>query len=599
MSGAPDLATPWSRAAYARALFAIDPSRCGCVLRSGAGPVRDAWLAQLREDLAPATPLRRAPANITDDRLLGGLDLAATLRTGKPVAEPGLLAQIDGGVLVLAMAERIGPGAAARIARAFDWGEVSAERDGFSILAPTRFGLVALDEGHGEDERPPAALLERLAFWIDLSEVSAREIDARAVAPTEIAKARARLGAIEAGDEAISALVGVAAQLGVDSLRAPLLALGAARAAAALRGGSRVEEADISIAAALTLAPRATRIPAPPSEGEAEAEDAPPDDPPPEPPKDENADDRPEDETPPEISAAELEDVILAAARAAIPSDLMRLIDMGLARRSSQSQAGKAGANMASKLRGRPIGARAGALREGRLGLVETLRAAAPWQRLRRGPDEDARRVRVRPEDFRIRRFKQKRGATAIFVVDASGSSAMQRLAEVKGAIELLLADCYVRRDSVALVAFRGKGAEIVLAPTRSLARARRTLAGLPGGGGTPIASGIETAAALADRIKRQGQSPLMVLMTDGRANVSRDGAPGRAHALEDALRAARRARAMGLAALAIDTAPPMRGDGADAPTLRIAEALSARYLKLPQADAAGVCEAVRKASAA
>jgi magnesium chelatase subunit D len=173
----------------------------------------------------------------------------------------------------------------------------------------------------------------------------------------------------------------------------------------------------------------------------------------------------------------------------------------------------------------------------------------------------------------------------------------MRRLAEVKGAIELLLVDCYIRRDSVALVAFRGKDAEVILPPTRSLARAKRTLAGLPGGGGTPIAHGLEAALALADRIRRQGQQPLLVLMTDGRANVARDGSAGRAQALEDALRVGRQVRASGIAALAIDTAAALQR-GAEAPTLRLAEAMSARYIKLPMADAAGVSDAVRAASA-
>ena len=154
--------------------------------------------------------------------------------------------------------------------------------------------------------------------------------------------------------------------------------------------------------------------------------------------------------------------------------------------------------------------------------------------------------VIVRPEDFRIVRYRQPRGATTIFVVDASGSSAMQRLAEVKGAIELLLADCYVRRDSVALIAFRGIGAEIVLPPTRSTARAKRRLTGLPGGGGTPLASGLDAALALADQVRRKGQSPLLVLMTDGRANVCRDGTGGRARAMEEAIDAGRRLFAAG-----------------------------------------------------
>jgi magnesium chelatase subunit D len=94
-----------------------------------------------------------------------------------------------------------------------------------------------------------------------------------------------------------------------------------------------------------------------------------------------------------------------------------------------------------------------------------------------------------------VSRFKQRRETTTIFVVDASGSAALHRLAEAKGAVELLLADCYVRRDRVAMLAFRGKGAELMLPPTRSLVRAKRSLAGLPGGGGTPLAAGMDAAA--------------------------------------------------------------------------------------------------------
>ena len=100
----------------------------------------------------------------------------------------------------------------------------------------------------------------------------------------------------------------------------------------------------------------------------------------------------------------------------------------------------------------------------------------------------------MRRDDFRMTRFQQRTRTTTIFVVDASGSSALNRLAEAKGAVELLLADCYVRRDQVALLAFRGKEAELLLPPTRSLVRAKRSLAGLPGGGGTPLAAGIDAA---------------------------------------------------------------------------------------------------------
>ena len=157
-----------------------------------------------------------------------------------------------------------------------------------------------------------------------------------------------------------------------------------------------------------------------------------------------------------------------------------------------------------------------------RLNLIATLRAAAPWQGCG-GRDAmrpaDAR-VHVRREDFRVTRFKQRSETTALFVVDASGSAALHRLAETKGAVELLLADCYVRRDSVAVIAFRGRGAELLLPPTRSLVRASAAWPNCRAGG-TPLAAGIDAAALLAETIRRRGCTPLIVLLTDGRANIA------------------------------------------------------------------------------
>ena len=123
---------------------------------------------------------------------------------------------------------------------------------------------------------------------------------------------------------------------------------------------------------------------------------------------------------------------------------------------------------------------------------------AAPWQPLRRTmAGADPGRVIVTPEDFRVRQYRQKREKVVIFCVDASGSAALTRLAETKGAIELMLAEAYVRREQVALIAFRGDKAEILLPPTRSLVQAKRRLAALPGGGGTPLASGLVDAAGV------------------------------------------------------------------------------------------------------
>jgi magnesium chelatase subunit D len=582
MTGAPAPSSPWERANLAAALFAIDPRLGGVVLHGGAGPAREAWFAALRDLLPSDAPLRRAPPGIGDDALIGGLDLAATLRAGKSISVRGVLAEAEGGVLVLAMAERLPPATAARIVAAMDRGGVSPERAGF--------GVVAIDEGEGEDERLPTALSDRLAFRVDLGGVSWRVLEQRLWDKPQVAEARRRLPAVRNEASVVEALVTVAARLGVRLLRAPLHALRAARAFSALRGSEEVEEADITAAAQLVLAPRATafpREPPPDSRDDIEADAATA--------NDENEGGEPPAE--PSLEAtrtAELNDLVLAAVAAALPSGLLAQIGAGEGRGKPGRERTRVAKAVPSR-RGRPMAARRGALREGRLGLVDTLRAAAPWQVLRRRQDE-GRRFIVRPEDFRIVRFRARSEQTAVFVVDASGSSAAQRLAEVKGAIELLLVDCYVRRDSVALVAFRGVSGEIILPPTRSLARAKRTLSGLPGGGGTPLAAGLDLALALADSLRRKGQSPLLVLMTDGRANIARDGAPGRARALEDALDAAMRVRAAGIAALAIDTSPLSRTE-AEPPTLRLGRAMNARYIKLPNADAARVSETVLAAS--
>ncbi len=583
-------ASPFAQAALACALFAVDPVGLGAVLRGPPGPGRDAWLALLSELLPEGAPLRRIPANIADDRLIGGLDIAATLAAGRPVAEAGALPKADGGALVLSMAERAGPGLAARLASALDAQSVKIQRDGFSLEASARVGLIALDEGL-DDERPPAALIERMALFLDLSAIRAADIGPAPFTRADIARARAKVRALDAPAKAVEALAAAADSMGVGSLRAVLFALRLARAHAALRGAQTLSPDDLKIAAALALAPRATR--APPAEDEAEAE-------PPPPPEPQNPEDAPPPEETPDTgpTQAELDAIVLAAAKAALPADLLARLELRRAAKIRAARDGRSGASSASKMRGRPVGARQGSPREGRLSLYATLGAAAPWQRVR-AREMNAQgqgRIFVRPGDFRIKRFKQKRGTTAVFAVDASGSAAAQRLAEVKGAIELLLADCYVRRDSVALIAFRGAAAEVILPPTRSTARAKRRLAGLPGGGGTPLAAGLEATRMLTEQILRKGETPLIVLMTDGRANIAKDGAPGRPKAMADALLAARQMRGLGAAMLAIDTSGPGRAEN-PAPTQRIAEAMGASYIKLPVADARRVDAAVRAAA--
>ncbi|MBC8050049.1 MAG: magnesium chelatase subunit D [Chitinophagales bacterium] len=591
--------SPWALAASSAALFAVDPSGLGVALRAAPGPVRDSWLQSMRTMLPASAPVLRMPLNISDERLLGGIDLSASLNAGRLVASRGLLADADGGVLVVAMAERLGALPNAVISAAVDFGEVALEREGLVGRSPAHFGVVALDEGVGEDESSPASLMDRLAFHIDLSTIAPREAQNAAFSTQDIAAARARLDAVTVAPDLIEGFCATAMALGVQSLRAPLLALKAARAAAALAGHDTVDDDDAALAVRLVLSPRATQTPvmesAPEAPEEQPQQPAPEEqsEPPPEnQPKDEAEGDKPEDED----MSGPLEDLLIAAAIASIPQGLLERLAMNEGRPPVAS-AGKAGALRKADKRGRPSGVRSGEPRGGaRLNIVETLRAAAPWQTIRRRsraeqktlPEQGAR-LEIRRDDFRVTRYKERSETLSIFVVDASGSLALNRLAEAKGAVELLLAEAYVRRDQVALIAFRGKGAEMLLPPTRSLTRAKRSLASLPGGGGTPLAAALDAAGALADAARRKGQTPTIIMLTDGRANIARDGSAGRGKAGEDAIASAHMIRAAGFAGLLIDTSPqaaPQAGT--------IATAMGARYLALPYADAATLSRAAR-----
>jgi magnesium chelatase subunit D len=520
----------WGDAMLAAALFAVDPVGLGgVVVRSGPGTTRDRWMAAVQALLPVDAPVRRVPLRIEDDRLLGGLDLSASLAAGRPIVERGVLAACDGGVAILAMAERIDDGAGARIAAVLDTGRVVIERDGLAARLPARIGVIALDEGLEPDERPPEALLERLAFRVDLNDLGSRDRPESAYDEVAVAKGGDRLAAVApASDAVVEALCAAAQMFGLRSIRPPLLALRAARAHAALAGRTSIASEDAAVAARLVLASRALTAPV-----EAEAEEVKDyAEPPPEASSDPTDIDSEtnRDDSPPDA------EMLIAAIQAALPDGLLEQVKLDGQRPARSTRGQGSGASTKSARRGRPVGSRHGALRSGdRLNLSETLRAATPWQKLRGGGPTNAM-IQVRQEDFRIRRFVQRQEATTIFVVDASGSAAFQRLAEAKGAVEQLLAKAYVSRTRVALIAFRNAGAEVLLAPTRSLTRAKRSLADLPGGGGTPLAAGLDAALLLAQAEKAKDHTPLIVVLTDGRTNIGRGGAPGRAAAESDAL---------------------------------------------------------------
>lgn len=537
-----------SEAALACALLALDPQGLkGAVVRGHA----DAFLAALKH--LSQRKLHRVPPHIGIDRLTGSIDVAATLQSGAPVHDRGLLAEADC-LLLLTSAERLPLDKAALVAAAMDQG------------AP--FTVIAHDEGI-DDERAPLILAERVAFLLEVGRYEPLDLD--------IAAARERLSCVTIPDRITEGLCQTALALGLTSIRPAVMALRAARAAAALDGRVQVDDDDASVAARLILAPRAVTYPA--AQDEEPEQPAPQDSP------------EPNDDQDGAPTPQELADRLLEAVKASLPPGLLAELEKNLRQPGSKAGAG-AVSQKAGLKRGRPAGTRQGEPKNGaRLALIDTLRAAAPWQPIRRRANPIRKGVHVEKPDFRIRRFKEKRETTAIFAVDASGSAALHRMAEAKGAVELLLADCYVRRDRTALIAFRGKNAELLLPPTRSLQRAKKSLADLPGGGGTPLAAGIEQSMLVADQVRRSGGVPLVVFLTDGKANIARDGTADRGLALRDAEAAAKAIRLAGVRTLMIDLSDTRTG-----PARKLAEAMGADYLPLPHADATRIKASVNAA---
>ncbi len=537
----------WERAELALAVLAVDPAGIkGLWLRARAGPVRDRFAAGFS---ALALARRNLHPGIDDAALFGSIDLAATLAHGRVIRAAGILDAPC--ALMLAMSERCPPGLGARLAR---------------VLDDAGFCLVACDEGAEPDEALPTALADRLGLFVDLNAVGWSDSAPMVLDPTRLGVARLALASVETPPAAYETLTRVTAAMAIESLRAPLLTLACARAIAALAGHRVVDDSDLQRAVELVLAHRG-EVPASAEENAAE-EPSPPE---------------PEASQPQDQQDVLPEDILLAAVRAALPPDLLARLAVSRAARAAKGSGGT-GAARKGNHRGRPLPSRPGKPGAGkRIDLVATLRAAAPWQPLRRGavPAGGALRLEIRPDDIRLKKYQETSDRLLIFTVDASGSSALARLAEAKGAVELLLAQAYARRDHVALIAFRGVQAELVLPPTRSLVQTKRRLAGLPGGGGTPLAAGLKMAFDLAVQARARGMTPTVALLTDGRGNIALNGTPGRSEAEADALRLARALRATAVPALVIDTANRAQ------PGLRqLAAALDAPYLALPRADA-------------
>jgi magnesium chelatase subunit D len=562
----PDPQAKWQDALLAARLIAMaGPAIGGVRLRAGVGPVRDTWLKVLRQLSGDREPVI-IPAAASPDRLCGGIDIHGSLHAGRMVLQRGLLAAANGGLAVIAGAERLEASAVAAISSALDEGEV-APRSAWAGQSGGRqdaaFALIAIDEAVAGEPGPAPALCERLSMdigldgiaWSAISATPAHAVEERRSGFHQVAVSDAL---IETADRA----------LGLPSPRRLHLTIRLARAIAALERRRDVNLLDVMTAVRLASAEARAE-----DQDRATEQQQPP--PPEERPEPEEAVSREQrDEFPDEFDvAAALADINgleLMVERLAGPNRLAGR------RGASGEKRRKARQGRVISMRERP------SFPDARPDMVATLAAAAPWQVLRRREaGHDGVRPLIKPSDFRFRVYQDRRESAILFAVDASGSTAMDRLGEAKGAVELLLAECYAQRHQVGLVAFRGRAAESLLAPTRSLVRAKRSLQALPGGGATPLASGMKCGLELALTEKAKGRTPLLVLISDGSGNIALDGSQGREKAGADALTIARLIAHHRIPSMVIDIG--RRGAARGQP---LARAMGARYKPLPYASA-------------
>ena len=538
-------------------LLAVDPGLKGVLISAGAGTAKSVLARSFASLLPPGlrglpdAPFVEVPSGVTEDRLLGGLDWERTLLTGKRHAMNGLLARAHGGFLCADHVNLLERGAGQVITDALNTGAIRLEREGFSAIVPANIALLGTYDP--DDSAPPSALADAVGLHVfeadQLSDEERTELLRRvgafdrdalgfvrrfavetAALQRQIARARSRLSAVESTPAEIERLSEAALQLGVEGHRADIFALRAARAHAALLGHARVEEEDLDAAVRLVLLPRATSLPQarageerPREEAESSTGDS----------ESRAAETAPHGERPPDGATNELviEPEEWDPKESFLPEEILSLASRNTPKKGSarSRRREKNFPEKTSRERGRFVRAVAAGKKGGRIAVAATLRAAAPFQRERRGEKTalSGTAIRVNASDLRYKQFTQKAGTLVIFAVDSSGSMAANRIHLAKGAVLRLLERSYLNRDKVAVITFRGKRAEVLLPPTQSVELAKRVLDHLPVGGGTPLASGLEAALALA-RSNRPGDGAqkLLVVVTDGTANVTRSSAP-------------------------------------------------------------------------
>jgi magnesium chelatase subunit D len=607
-----------------------------------------------RETEVIQAPFVQVFLNVMEDRLIGSADLEESVKTGKIVFSPGLLAKAHRGVLYVDDINLLDEETANILLNVVTEGKVVVEREGISLTYPCRPLLIATfnpDEGELRDH-----LLDRIAVALsadaDVMEIKSRVEAVEAVLgfspggkqatpeaekkleeaieneedlKTAIVFAREFLRDVKLAPSQIQYLCEEAIRAGCQGHRAEIFACEVARASAALEG-RQVTADDLRLAVKLAIAPRGTFINTPMDQDEMMP---PPPPPPPPPPMDEQQEDsendneeedqeeqeEPEDQDENQEEQPDVPDV---------PQEFMFDVDAtpmdpDLIEFSSRERSGKGGGRglIFSQDRGRYIKPMLPKGKVVRLAVDATLRASAPYQKNRRqraiGTKDEGRGVFIEQSDVRTKKMARKAGSLIIFVVDASGSMALNRMNAAKGAAMSLLTEAYQSRDQICLIPFQGDRADVLLPPTRSIAQAKKRLEVMPCGGGSPLADALQAAMLTGMNAQKTGDvgKVVVVCISDGRANVplcvskgeefdpeadenSKDGKPSRQYLKDEVLACAKQLGVLpGFNLLCIDTENKFISTGV---AKEIADAAMGKYHQIAKADGSAIASVTNQA---